>query len=252
LELVRYGIRKPDDAVILDSLRVVDAVLKVDTPVGPCWRRYNNDGFGQRADGSSYQGWGVGHAWPLLTGERGHYELAAGHNAHQFVRTMEGFASRTGLLPEQVWDAVDIPEAHMFLGKPTGAAMPLMWAHGEYIKLLRSVHDGKVFDLIPAVAERYITNRKNCRLLEVWKHNRQCPTVQRGYTLRIQCRAAFRLHWSADEWQTINDTPSTATALGIEFTDIAIASEQRAPVRFTFFWNESEQWEGKDYVVAVK
>src|SRR4029078_10542962 len=77
LELVRYGIRKPDDPVIIDSLRVVDSILKVDTPQGPCWRRYNHDGYGQRNDGSAFQDWGTGRAWPLLTGERAHYALAA-------------------------------------------------------------------------------------------------------------------------------------------------------------------------------
>ena len=77
LELVRYGIRKPGDPLIEDSLRVVDAVLKVNTPFGPCWRRYNHDGYGQKKDGGPFQGWGYGHAWPVLTGERGHYELAA-------------------------------------------------------------------------------------------------------------------------------------------------------------------------------
>src|SRR5215813_980694 len=35
LELVRYGIRSPHDPLIQDSLRVVDAVLKVETPFGP-------------------------------------------------------------------------------------------------------------------------------------------------------------------------------------------------------------------------
>src|SRR5262249_2905821 len=48
LALVRYGILRPDDPLIIDSLRVVDSVLKVDTPYGPCWRRYNHDGYGQR------------------------------------------------------------------------------------------------------------------------------------------------------------------------------------------------------------
>jgi len=51
LELVRYGIRRPGDSLVEDSLRVVDAILKVDTPCGPCWRRYNNDGYGERDDG---------------------------------------------------------------------------------------------------------------------------------------------------------------------------------------------------------
>ena len=159
LELVRYGIRRPDDSVILDSLKVVDAILKVDTPMGPVWHRYNHDGYGQREDGGSYAGWGKGRAWPLLTGERAHYELSAGRDVKPFIRAIEGFASATGLLPEQVWDERDQPESHMFLGRPTGSAMPLMWAHAEYIKLLRSVSDGHVFDLIPEVA-RPVPGRK--------------------------------------------------------------------------------------------
>jgi glucoamylase len=81
---------------------------------------------------------------------------------------MERFASPTGLLPEQIWDEPDRPEVHMYRGRPTGAAMPLMWAHAEYIKLLRSVFDGKVFDFIPEVADRYIVNRKACKALEIW------------------------------------------------------------------------------------
>ncbi len=141
LQLVRYGIRKPDDPIIVDSVKVIDAVLKVDTPVGPCWHRYNHDGYGQQEDGSPYTGWGKGRAWPLLTGERGHYELAVGGDVKTYIKAMEGFASDTCLLPEQVWDEADKPESHLYLGKPTGSAMPLMWAHAEYIKLLRSNHD---------------------------------------------------------------------------------------------------------------
>ena len=252
LELVRYGIRRPDDPIIVDSLKVIDAVLKVETPFGPCWHRYNHDGFGQRNDGSGYDRWGTGRAWPLLTGERGHYELAAGHSSAPFLHAMEAFASSTGLLPEQVWDTSDLPEAHMYLGKPTGAAMPLMWAHAEYIKLLRSASDGKVFDLIPAVAQRYLGERKSCRCLEIWKHNRQCRTVRIGHTLRIQAPAAFRLHWTKDEWQSIHDTDSSGTPLKVHFADIPIVRDQRAPVRFTFFYPESSRWEGRDYIVRVE
>ena len=139
LELVRFGIRKPGDPLIEDSLKVVDAVLKVDTPYGPCWKRYNHDGYGQRADGTSFKGWGVGHAWPLLMLERATYELAAGRDIDVFLRAAEDFSTGVGLFPEQIWDAPDIPAEHMFFGKATGAAIPLMWAHAEYVKLLRSV-----------------------------------------------------------------------------------------------------------------
>jgi glucoamylase len=240
LELVRHGVRRPDDPVIVDSLKVVDAVLKVDTPFGPCWRRYNHDGYGQREDGAPFVGWGQGRAWPLLTGERGHYELAAGHDAKPFIRAMEGLSSAIGLLPEQAWDGPDQPQVYMYCGKPTGSAMPLMWAHAEYIKLLRSVHDGKVSDLIPDVAKRYLGERADRRLVEVWKFTRQVRSVKRGYLLRIQAQAFFRLHWSDDEWQTVKDTPSSTTTLGVEFVDIPILAAQQAPIRFTFFWTASK------------
>lgn len=252
LQLVRYGIRQPNDPLIVDSVKVLDAVLKVDTPFGPSWHRYNHDGYGQREDGGAYEGWGKGRAWPLLTGERGHYELALRGDAKQFVQAMEGFATDTGLLAEQIWDEPDRPDVHMYLGQPTGSAMPLMWAHAEYIKLLRSIHDGKVFDFIPQVADRYQGDRSRCKSLEVWKFNRQVSTVKRGHTLRIQALSPFQLRWSKDDWQTATDTTSNSTALGIEFIDIPISGPQQAPIYFTFFWTASSSWEQHNYMVAVE
>lgn len=250
LELVRYGIRKPGDALIEDSLRVVDAVLKVDTPFGPCWRRYNHDGYGQRPDGGPYEGWGKGRAWPLLTGERGHYELAAGRDVMPFMRAMEQFASRGCMLPEQIWDEADRPEIRMFLGRPTGSAMPLMWAHAEYIKLVRSASDGQVFDRISVVADRYL-NAKGRKDLEVWKPVRQVRQVSRGEVLRIQAPEPFRLRWTLNEWQTIDEAPATSSGLGIYFVDIAVPKHQQASIRFTFFWPQRESWENRDFEVEV-
>jgi len=250
LELVRHGVRKPDDPLIVDSLKVVDAVLKVSTPFGSCWHRYNHDGYGQRDDGGAFTGWGRGRVWPLLTGERGHYELAAGHDAKPFLQAMERLASDTCLLPEQSWDGPDLPAAHMFFGRPTGSAMPLMWAHAEYIKLLRSVRDGKVSDLIPDVAKRYLGKEERGKL-EVWKPMRQVRKVKRGSVLRIQTPTGFRLHWSDDEWETVKDTDSSTTALGVEYVDIPIAAEQRGDIRFTFYWAVTDRWEGRDYLVSV-
>jgi glucoamylase len=136
------------------------------------------------------------------------------------------------------------------LGKPTGSATPLMWAHAEYIKLLRSATEGKVFDLIPAVADRY-RHRRNCSSLEIWKPNRHVRTVQSGMTLRIQVPSSFRLRWTVDEWQSVNDTTSTATALGIHYADIPVAASQRVPIRFTFFWSSAGHWEGRDFQVGI-
>lgn len=251
LELVRYGIRKPGGRLIEDSLRVVDAILKVNTPQGPCWRRYNHDGYGTRPDGGSFEGFGQGRAWPLLTAERAHYEFAAGRDVRALIRSIERFAFRDRMLPEQVWDSPDLPAAEMYLGKPAGSAMPLMWAHAEYVKLLRSVADGRVFDLIPIVAERYLGERGR-KDFEVWKPARQVREVRAGQVLRIQAPESFRLHWSNDGWASASDTPSNSTGMGIEFADIAIHDNQSAPVQFTFFWTSRNRWERHDYEVRVE
>lgn len=253
LELVRYGIRRPGDPLIEDSLRVVDALLKEDFAAGPCWRRYNHDGYGQRDDGSAYDGWGTGRAWPLLTGERAHYELAAGRNVSTYIRAIESFATGCGLLPEQIWDQPDRPDYLMYRGRPTGAAMPLMWAHAEYIKLLRSVADGQVFDLVPEVAERYLKRRRRPAPIELWKYDhRRVRSVAPGATLRVQALGRFRLHWTKDEWHQPVDIECACALLDACYVDIPIARDQRAPIRFTFYWEDARRWEGRDYAVAIK
>jgi glucoamylase len=251
LELVRYGIRRAGDALIEDSLRVVDAELKVDTPFGPCWHRYSHDGYGQRDDGGPYMGWGKGRAWPLLTGERGHYELAAGENVWPLIAAMEHFASPTGLLPEQIWDCLDRPDIHMYMGKPTGAAMPLMWAHSEYIRLLRSTRDGQVFDLIPPVVDRYLGKRQSSPAPEVWKFNRQARSVPASSKLRIMAKSGFTLRWSADGWTTAHEGQSTSTMFGIHYADIPPQRGKASRIVFTFRWHEGLRWEGRDYAVGV-
>src|SRR4029077_19739104 len=47
LALVRFGLRAPDDPRIRNTVAVIDALLKVELPAGPCWRRYNGDGYGE-------------------------------------------------------------------------------------------------------------------------------------------------------------------------------------------------------------
>lgn len=231
LELVRYGIRKAGDPLMEDSLRVVDAVLKTDTPWGPCWHRYNHDGYGPQDNGKPFVGWGQGRAWPLLVGERAHYELAAGRDVRSLISTLEKFSTSSGMLPEQIWDALSIPKVYMYLGKPCGAAMPLMWAHAEYIKLLRSVKDGKVFDLVPPVAARYLAG-KGRKDLEVWKSKRRVRKIAAGSVLRMVLLGDFRVRWSADDGRTGQESNSTPTGLGLSFVDIP--ARQNGNLQFTF------------------
>jgi glucoamylase len=253
LELVRYGIRSPDDPIITATIKVIDAVIKVDTPAGPTWHRYNHDGYGQGHDGAPFTSFGVGRVWPLLTGERGHYELAAGRTTETCIRAMEGLASKTGLLPEQSWDEADRPDIFMWLGKPTGSAMPLMWAHAEYIKLLRSTKDGKVYDAIPEVAKRYLGKREQRKQFEVWKPNRHVRFMQAGESLRVQGDAMFSMHWSVDDWQTVHDSTATHTSLKISYVDVPQTMlPAGTSIHFTFHWTESGHWEGHDFSVNVR
>ena len=254
LELVRYGIRRADDPLIVDSLKVVDHVLRIDTPYGPCWLRYNHDGYGQRKDGGPYMGWGQGRAWPIMTGERAHYELAAGHDVAPYITALERFSSIGGMLPEQVWDYADLPEEGMYFGRSAGSAQPLVWAHAEYTKLLRSVTDGQVFDRISVVADRYGVpshQRSFHSRMEIFQVGRPISAVAQGGTLRIMDAERFRVVWSADGWATKSALDSRLIGRPGAFADIVIGPQQTGSIVFTLFWPEKDRWLGRNVEVEI-
>ena len=254
LALVRFGLRAPDDPRVAGTVKVLDALLEVDLPAGRAWYRYNGDGYGEHADGAPFDGTGQGRPWPLLTGERAHYELAAGRpdEARRLLATMAGLSNEGGMLPEQSWDAPDVPERELRLGGPTGSAMPLVWAHAEYIKLLRSLRDGKAFDTPPQTVKRYIQDRTGTRL-STWRFNHKCRTAPAGRTLRVETLAPAVVRWSTARWRQTNDTPTTATGLGVHFADLPTGGLAAGDgVDFTFYWPEARQWEGEDFRVEME
>jgi glucoamylase len=253
LALVRFGIRAAADPRICDTRKVIDALLKIETPSGPTWHRYNDDGYGEHENGAPFDGTGIGRGWPLLTGERAHYELAAGRieEAKRLMTTLESFANEGGLLPEQVWDSPDIPERELHFGRPSGSAMPLVWAHAEYLKLRRSLRDGRLFDLPPQTVQRYLTDKTVCPRL-VWRFNHKLRSLPAGKILRIETLAAARIHWSADDWRSICDVDTHDTKLGTHMADLPIqAAPEGTQVKFTFYWSGVNRWEGVDFMVRV-
>ncbi len=250
LQLVRLGVRAADDTLITDSIAVIDQVLKRDLPQGPCWRRYNHDGYGQKPDGSAYDGAGEGRSWPILTGERGHYELAAGCDSRPFIETLEKFANEGGMLSEQLWDADDLPQAKMKPGGPTGAAMPLCWSHAEYVTLVRSHRDGICFDRIEPVYARYAVTKTGSKI-DMWTFDHQPQRIAKSKTLRVIAEKATRIRWSLDGWATSNEMETRDTGVGCWFADLP--SDQLdvgASIVFTFLW--LDVWEGKDFQVTVE
>src|SRR5262249_4072151 len=162
------------------------ALLRVDLPQGPSWYRYNGDGYGEHENGFPFDGTGVGRPWPLLTGERAHYELAAGKvpEAEALLTTIEHFTNGFALITEQVWDSNDIEERELFRGRPSGSACPLVWAHAEYIKLRRSLKDGAVFDMPPQPVERYQVRKQRSRY-SGWRFNNKVSSMSFGKVLRV-------------------------------------------------------------------
>ena len=252
LHLVRLGIRAPDDPLILDSIAVIDAILRRDLPQGPCWRRYNHDAYGQKENGGAFDGTGVGRSWPILTGERGHYELAAGRDPKAFIEALERMANEGGMLAEQLWDDDDLPAAKMRRGAPTGAAMPLCWSHAEYVSLVRSARDGVVFDRIEPAHHRYVAEPVESRH-EMWTLRHRTRRILRGKVLRLVLAAPAQVSWTADQWESAHDRETAASGLSaLHFVDLPTGElPAGSMIEWTFRWLEDDRWEGCNFRAEI-
>ena len=252
LHLVRYGIRDAKDPIIRDSIEVIDRVLKYDLPQGPGWRRYNHDGYGQKDDGSAFGGTGVGRCWPILTGERGHFELAAGRDPKAFITTIENFSNEGGMITEQVWDGEDLPDARMKRGCPTGAAMPLCWSHAEYVALVRSRHDGVCFDRVEPAYQRYVVNPAQSRF-EIWTLRHPLGRVSHGKILRIILDAEATIVWATDNWVGTNQSQTIhQSELDLWFADFPTADIPPGSVlAFTLFWKRDQRSEDRNWQINI-
>lgn len=254
LALVRFGLRSANDPRILNTIKVIDATLKYENSSGPVWYRYNGDGYGEHVDGSPFNGTGVGRPWPLLTGERAHYEIAAGNYAYaiKLLKAFENYANETGLFPEQVWDSEDIPEYGLYTGKASGSAMPLVWAHAEYLKLCRSIKSKNIFDMPPQTQQRYLIDKKTSDNF-IWNFNLQYKIIPRDKILRIECLAPAIVKWTTDDWESTHEISTFDSGLGIHYADLKTAKlEYSKIIRFTFYWPEANVWENQSYLVAVE
>ncbi|MCU0240437.1 MAG: glycoside hydrolase family 15 protein, partial [Pyrinomonadaceae bacterium] len=192
LELVRLGIKSPDDKIIQNSLRVIDQVIRVQTPNGDAFYRYNNDGYGEMDDGRRWN-WdgkytGKGRLWALLSGERGQYELALSNYYKQIpeppmsrkstwvvhreravsrLESMQRFANDGLMIPEQVWDKPETPKnadkqfvPELKFGEGTGSATPLAWSMAQFIRLAVNLKEGRNLDTPKVVYDRYVLGKK--------------------------------------------------------------------------------------------
>jgi glucoamylase len=253
LALVRFGLRRADDPKMLNTIRVIDAVLKVDTPHGESWHRYNHDGYGEKPDGSPFNKTGIGRIWPLFAGERAHYELAAGKTdeARRLLGVMESLAGDTGLISEQAWDSDPIPDKQLFPGRPSGSARPLVWAHAEHVKLIRSLADGAVFDMPRQTFARYVESKHPASHAS-WRFDAKVKSIAVGHMLRLETTAATLVRWTSDDWKTSLEADSVDTGIGVFVTDLPVKSlPEGTTITFTFYWPKDDKWEGENFSVRI-
>ena len=249
LELVRYGLRRPKDERIMRSLQAVDGALKVSLPAGPSWRRYVGDKYGEHDDGSPWDGTGRGRAWPVLTGERARHFFSMGLPAAEMVRTLEGFAGESLMLPEQLWDAADIPGRRLQRGRPNGSASPLGWAHAEYLELLTTIALAGFPDIVLPARRRY-TEVPPSEPAFIWSHRHQITRIVAGRRLRVQLPRPGAVHYTFDEWKTFTEVEATDTTLGVWIAEVP-CNKLSPGADFSWTAHYVSGWEGKNFTVTV-
>ena len=249
LQLVRFGLRRAEDPLIVASVKVADALLKVDTPAGPCWHRYSQDGYGEHDDGSAYDGTGRGRAWPLLTGERGHYELCCAADVLPYLSAMSRMASAGGMLPEQVWDSAPIAARGLLPGRPTGAAMPLVWAHAEYLKLVASRALKRPFDRPTSVWERYRGERPTLTRV-IWSPQAPAWEMPEGCALTLALPEPAAVRWGLDGWQEVREQDTAPNSLGLHVLDID-TPRLRSGRYIDLTYRHGKRWAGRDFRILV-
>jgi glucoamylase len=250
LQLARYGLRNVDDPAMSASITAIDALLKTDTPNGPLWHRYNSDGYGEHPDGAPFDGWGRGRGWPLLTGERGHIALLAGSDTRPYLQAMTQMTGKGGLLPEQVWDSAAIPERGLYPGQPSGSAMPLVWAHAEFIKLALSLAAGAPVDRPPRTWARYGGKRPQLNFA-LWQPRQRVHQLVAGQELRLLLPELGLVHWGINGWQNTEDVATEDWGLGHVAKLPTIQLPAGAHINFTFYWPSRDAWQGEDFQIVV-
>ena len=188
LELVRLGVLPASDPDVQASVKVIDDTIERQTSNGPGWYRYGTtstesvDGYGDcyQPSGTSCSvigaPWpptdiGTGHLWPVLSAERGEYDIANtdSSEAQSLLTAMRNMTSGQGLEPEQVWEDPNVDPSPFgtdpstasigFMnGQPAGSASPLTWAQASYARLALDLSAGRNLETPDIVTDRYVTH----------------------------------------------------------------------------------------------
>ena len=228
LELVRLGLKPANDTAVTESLPVVDATIETNTSSGPGWHRYNGDGYGDAA--SNGHPWpptnaGTGHVWPLLTEERGEYDVIASQSntALTLLNTMRLFGSGVGLIPEQDWELPNLAPSPYGTdptvasigfqnGKPAGSAAPLTWSAAVYVRLLRDIVTNKPLEQPVDTYNRYVAHQQGQTSLTVTSPTNQSAVSGSPVTVTGTSAAGNTIYVAATNTDNNSQTTIVSTS----------------------------------------
>lgn len=243
LELVRQGVMPANSSYITSSLAVVDSTIEETINGNSYWFRYNHDGYGETSSGANYSGVGVGRLWPLLSGERGIYTIAAGGSGDAALTAMMAAANSSGFIPEQIWDTS--PPSGYTPGTPTKSMNPLNWSMGEFITLLVSESTHTIADVPSIVYDRYVANAPASAVTS----SPNPPVVGQQATITYDgslaaSASAITMHWGYNNWNSITDTTMSKQSNGTWQTTITVPSG--ATQLNMAFVNQSGTWDNNN------
>ena len=256
LELVRQGVLPANSPYITSSLPVIDSTIEQTINGNQYWYRYNHDGYGETASGANYTGAGIGRLWPILSGERGIYEISAGGSGDAALTAMMDSANSSGMIPEQIWD--NAAPAGYTPGTPTKSMDPLNWAMGEFITLLVSSATGTIADQIPLVAQRYAASSFTPIAGKVVQASPN--PVQAGKALTIYYNGSLDnqshvyLHWGDNGWNNVSSPDVGMLKDADSFWQATIFVPANATAINMAFNNGNGMWDnngGQNYNLAI-
>jgi glucoamylase len=230
--LARLGLRSSTSKAMSDTAQLADIMLGRDVGTGVAYYRYNYDGYGEDYQGANWTGAGTGRLWPLLSGERGHLAVLAGHEGLTQLTAMLNMRTPSGLLPEQVWDQPPltprngIPSLQLNTGQRTLSATPLAWAHSELIKLAWTRATQTPAEQLTEVTRRY-SGQPPSPSTSYWRITVPFSALPAGRDLVIEDTQPFTLHYGFGDpgnWTGVSDADSNPLPFDMHGVTLAAAT----------------------------
>jgi glucoamylase len=246
LELVRQGVMPANSPYMTLSLPVIDSTISQTINGNQYWYRYNHDGYGEHSDGSNYNGTGIGRLWPILSGERGIYAIAAGNSGDAALTALTAAENGSGMIPEQVWD--NAPPAGYTAGTPTKSMDPLNWAMGEFITLLFSASSGTVADQPAIVFNRYVAHVFQPQSGHTIDYDANQAQAGKALTIyyngSLDGQSHVDLHWGYNNWNGVQDVQMVKRSDG--FWQATISVPAGATQVNMAFNNDNGTWDNNN------